>query len=221
MIFKRIRDIVLSGVHETLDKLEDPVALVKQYLRDVEVEIGKAQHTIANQVVLEKRHAALIADTQAQIAKRARQAKLAVDTEDEEIAKLALRDKVLLESKLAVYEEQYATITTHTETLTAQLQDLQEKYSDMQAKKRVLFARAQAAKAQCSLNTTLSTIDADSAVRGFARMEERVLQLEAHVEASHRVLATHRQLERLTPDTTVADKVDEELAKLKAAKGNA
>lgn len=217
MIFKRIRDIVLAGVHETLDKLEDPVALVKQYLRDMEVEISKAERTIAYQVVLEKRQVALIADTKAQIAKRGRQAQLAVETGDEEIAKVALQDKVLLESKLTVYEQQLTTLTEQTETLSEQLRELQEKFTELQAKKRLLFARAQAAKTTQELHTTLHSIDTESAVRGFARMEERVMVMEANAEATQRIRNTYRKLEQLTTDSDVQEKVAVELAKLKEA----
>jgi len=216
MIIKRIRDIFLAGAHDSLDNMENPVSMIKQYLRDVEVEIGKAQRTIAHQIVMEKRHAALIEETKAQILKRSRQAQLAVDTDDEKIAKLALQDKVLLETRLETYEEQYATIQAHTETLHTQLRELQEKYSEMQAKKRFLFARTQAAKTQQALNVTLSTIDTESAVRGFNRMEERVEMLEAQAAASHLVQSNYRKLDRLDADTTLQDRVEIELRKLKA-----
>ncbi|MBL0385678.1 PspA/IM30 family protein [Tumebacillus sp. ITR2] len=217
MIFKRIRDLVVSSVHEGLDKLENPVALIKQYLRDVEFEITKAERTIAHQVLLEQRQAALVSDTKALIAKRARQAQLAVETGDEEIAKVALQEKIVLESKLTTYESQLETIATQTETLNNQLRDLQEKYADMQAKKRLLIARSQAAQTSYDLNCTLNSIDADSAVRGFARMEERVLLMEATAEAGNRVRATHLQLAKYATDTALQNKVEEELAKLKAS----
>jgi phage shock protein A len=218
MIFKRIRDIVLAGVHDTLDSLECPESLVKQYIRDVEEEIVKAERAIAYQIVLEKRQTSLIEDTKAGIAKRARQAQLAVDTGEEEIAKAALQDKVTLESRLTIYEQQLETIQIHTATLTEQVQELHGKYQEMKAKQRLLFARANAAKTHQNLAAVMHTIDADSAVRGFARMEERVELWEAKAEASQMVLSTRRKLDTLNTDTTLQDKVESELAKLKAAK---
>jgi len=218
MIMKRIRDIVLANVHDSLDNMEDPVVLIKQYLRDIEVEISKAERTIAEQMVTEKRHAALVAETKAAVAKRTRQAGLAIDTGEEDIAKLALQDKVVLETRLATYEQQYETIKAHTETLHEALRTLQEKYSEMQAKKRFLISRVQAAKTQQDLTVTLRSIDTESAVRGFSRMEERVEQMEARAEASGILFANQRKLARLDIDTTLQDKVEEELAKLKASR---
>ncbi|KEO84167.1 hypothetical protein EL26_06790 [Tumebacillus flagellatus] len=216
-MFKRIRDIVVSTVHEGLDKLENPVALLKQYLRDVEVEISNAERAIAHQVVLENRHVSLVTDTKALIAKRARQAQLAVETGDEEIAKVALQEKIQLEARLAAYEQQLEALATHSETLNNQLRDLQEKYSDMQAKKRVLLARAQAAKTSHALTCTLNSIDTESAVRGFARMEERVAWMEANAEASQRARNNYVKLNTFGADSELQDKVEAELAKLKAS----
>jgi phage shock protein A len=218
MIFKRIRDIVLANVHESLDNLEEPIVLIKQYLRDVEVEIAKAERTIAHQLVSEKRHAALVAETKAAINKRTRQAGLALDTGEEEVARLALQDKVLLESRLATYEAQYETLQAHTATLNEQLRTLQEKYSEMQAKKRFLISRVQATQTQKDLSITLRSIDSESAVRGFNRMEERIEQMEAHAAVSHTILTNHRKLEGLNVDTALQDQVEEELAKLKASR---
>lgn len=221
MIFKRIRDIVKASVHEALDKVECPTALVKQYLRDIEEEIGKAERALTNQIVLEKRHSHLVEQTRAQIAKRTRQAELAVDTGAEDIAKVALEDKLVLESQLAAYEGQLETLQGNVETLTEQLAELQGKYREMQAKKQYLLARAQAAKTTQALNVTLTAIDTKSAVRGFQRMEERVEELEARAAVSQRIRSTYRALDRLAPDTTLQDQVEAELAKLKAAKQEA
>jgi phage shock protein A len=218
MIFKRICDIVKAGVNETLDKVESPSIMVKQYLRDIEEEILKAERALTNQIVLEKRHASLVEATRAQIAKRTRQAELAVDTGAEDLAKVALEDKVVLESNLAVYEGQLATLQGNVETLTEQLAELQEKYRELQVKKQYLLARAQAAKTTQALNVTLTSIDTKSAVRGFQRMEERVEELEAHAAASQRIRSTYRALDRLTPNTTLQDKVEAELAQLKASR---
>ena len=39
-IFKRMKDITKASLHEALDKLEDPVVMLNQYLRDMEQEIN-------------------------------------------------------------------------------------------------------------------------------------------------------------------------------------
>ena len=46
-IFKRVRDITVASINEILDKVEDPVAMLNQYLRDMESEIQKAEVAVA------------------------------------------------------------------------------------------------------------------------------------------------------------------------------
>ena len=35
-IFRRIKNIALADVHSVLDKAEDPLSMIKQYLREME-----------------------------------------------------------------------------------------------------------------------------------------------------------------------------------------
>ena len=42
-ILKRFKDIMSSNVNALLDKAEDPVKMVDQYLRDLESDLGKVK----------------------------------------------------------------------------------------------------------------------------------------------------------------------------------
>src|SRR5690242_9105178 len=113
-IFKRVRDIAVANVNEALDKLECPATMIKQYMRDIESEIARAEAAITTQLVMEKKQERLLADTEDLIAKRTRQAQLAIDTGEDNIAKLALQDKLAYEAKLGTYRDQYNTIKANT-----------------------------------------------------------------------------------------------------------
>ncbi|MHB1629952.1 MAG: PspA/IM30 family protein, partial [Bacilli bacterium] len=39
-VFKRIRDITAASVNDMLDKAEDPVKMINQFLRDMDEEIA-------------------------------------------------------------------------------------------------------------------------------------------------------------------------------------
>lgn len=216
-ILKRVRDICFAGVHECLDKLEDPVSMTKQYIRDLEEEICKAERALSRQVLLEKRLEGLMAETTGLIEKRARQAQLAIETGEDNIAKMALQEKLLAEKKLDVYNRQYDTIKSQTAILVEQLQELKEKYLELENKKRVLMARANVAESIRNLNTSLVTIDTASAAKGFARMEERVLLMEADAEASMRIRQSYSGLASSSAESSLQDQVEEEFEKLKAS----
>jgi phage shock protein A len=218
-IFKRVRDIAVANVNEALDKLECPVSMIKQYMRDLEGEIASAEGAVARQIAMEKRQERLLAETEDFIAKRTRQAQLAIDTGEDNIAKLALQDKLAYEAKLATYREQYNTIKGHTVQLVEQLKELKEKYTELQQKKTVLISRANVARSTEQINLSLASIDTESATRGFARMEDRILEMEAKAEASQRIrsLSTTATASALQEREFAAD-VEQEFEKLKASK---
>ena len=54
-LFKRIRDITAANVNDLLDRAEDPVKMINQFLRDMEEEIAEAEVSVAKQIAMEKR----------------------------------------------------------------------------------------------------------------------------------------------------------------------
>lgn len=92
-IFRRMKTIVLAEVNEQIDRWEDPVAMTKQYLRELEEQLERGRQALAQQWVAERRYETLIAQAEATIEKRSRQAKLALERNEEAVAKIALRDK--------------------------------------------------------------------------------------------------------------------------------
>ena len=54
-VFQRIKDMTKASVHDLLDKVEDPVLMLNQYLRDMEEEIAKAEVTVAKQMASERK----------------------------------------------------------------------------------------------------------------------------------------------------------------------
>lgn len=54
-VLQRMKEMTKASVHELLDKMEDPVIMLNQYLRDMEEEIAKAEVTVAKQLAHERR----------------------------------------------------------------------------------------------------------------------------------------------------------------------
>jgi phage shock protein A len=190
-IFKRIKHIAVADVHNFLDTFEDPISMVKQYLREMEEQFGKAQQALSNQLIIEKRYETLISHEEEAIVKRTRQANLAVDRGEEAIALIALQEKINHEERLHIYREQQQTVRRQTEQLTEELKHLAELYSDLENRKQYLLSRANAAKAIQNLNTALHPFNTDPIERGFARMEEKIWHMETGARVgrqAHRIL---------------------------------
>jgi len=188
-IFKRVKTIVQSDVHGFLDRIEDPVNMVKQYIRDLEEQLDHAAEALTQQLLVERKHAALIEQTEALLAKRSRQAELAVDRGEDAIAQIAIREKLIHQERLTQYRSQFESLQQQTVQLKEQIEQLKHTYDALQAKKHYLISRVQTAEALKSVNGTLYSFDPRQAVRGFARMEEKVWQLEAEATARKQVQA--------------------------------
>lgn len=92
---------------------------------------------------------------------------------------------------------------------------MKDEFQKMKNKKDMLVARAEAAKAQKQINQAMSGFGKDNAAKGFDRMSERVMQLEAEAEASEELKGRNRSLDEEL-EAIGKDDVDEELAALKA-----
>ncbi|EJQ34217.1 PspA/IM30 family protein [Bacillus cereus] len=217
-ILKRIKSIVVADVHQTLDKIENPVSMLKQYLRETEQQITKAEKALSHQYYLEKKYEALISETNALIAKRTRQAELAVSREEDHMAQLALQEKIVNEKKAELYRQQYEITKEQTATLYEQIDKLQKKYGELQYKELVLVSRLNAAQAIKESNRAIDSFHTESTAKGFARIESYVQKLEAETAASNYFYNMKSPNQQEVLDQNLQEEVQRELEKLKENK---
>ncbi|WP_379969402.1 PspA/IM30 family protein [Ectobacillus sp. sgz5001026] len=217
-LFRRVKDLVTADVHDVIDKLENPVVMLKQYMRDVEEQIGKAQHALADQLFMEKKYETLVEEAEAIVAKRVRQAQLAVDRGEDEVAQVALQEKITQEKKLAMYKQQLEATKKQTALLYDQIGKMQETFKELQYKKLVLISRANAAKALKSGQDTLASFQTEHTLKGFARMEEYIQKLEAEAAASQYFQQAYTRDHMPSVSSELKEEVQKELEKLKATK---
>lgn len=218
-IFKRVRDITVASIHEMLDKVEDPVAMLNQYLRDLEGEISKAELAVSRQVAIEKKWKALVDEFEQRVTKRERQAELAIDHGEEKIARQAIEDKQFAEKKVEEYQALYEKTKEQVAFLLEQLKELKDKYYELRNKRSHLISRANVAKAVKDINQALVSIDTESAAKGFARIEEKLMMMEADSQAIQRIRRVYGgTTDQYFNQTEKKEKVEQELAKLKASK---
>lgn len=203
-IIKRVKSLVLAETNWLLDKYEQPINMVNQYIREFEQELAKGQRALTNQLFIEKKQAALIAETEASIEKRERQAKLAVKQGEEHIAKLALQDKLLQEKKLAAYQEQYARIQEQTKALKEKIAQLLVQSEEYNHRRLMLESRVNFASSIKELNQSAVAFQTENVLKGFGRVEEKVLMMEAEMEAMAHFSspANHSAPQYLDPDLT-------------------
>jgi len=211
-IFKRLRDLTVASVNDVIDSLEDPVVMLTQYMREMETEIGRVEVAVARQVAQEKTFRQKWEEARAMAEKRERQVTLALQEGEDELARRALIDKKQYEARASEYEALYKTSQEAANQLREKLTELKDEFYKMRAKKYTLMSRAQVARTQKHINQVVTGIGCESAVRGFARMEEKVLRMEAEAEISGqgRPFGLDRSFH-----TLAKDEIDEELAQRK------
>jgi phage shock protein A len=214
-IFKRIRDISAAAINDMLDKTEDPVKLLNQYLRDMEDDITDAEISVAKQISIEKKFKHQLEKTLEMANKRGKQAMKALESGNEDLARRALQDKKEHEEKAEEFKVQYEQTKSNADQLRKQLQEMKDEFNKMKNRKDTLVARAETAKAQKHINQAMSGFGKDNGAKGFDRMNEKVLQMESEAEASQDLKESNRSLDDEL-DSLGKDDVDDELAALKA-----
>lgn len=214
-IFKRLRDITVASVNDVMDSLEDPVVMLNQYMRDMEVEIGKVEVAVARQVALQKKFRQQWDEALALVEKRDRQMKLALLDEEDELARRALLDKKQFEARALEYEALYNSAAESAGQMREKLAELKEEFYKMRAKKFTLMSRAQVASTQKQVNQAITGMGNENAMRGFNRMEEKVLRMEAEAEMSGQ-WKQNRDRYHAALDELEKDDLDAELASIKS-----
>ncbi|KIL37874.1 phage-shock protein [Gordoniibacillus kamchatkensis] len=214
-IFKRLRDMTMASINDLLDKAEDPVKMLNQFLRDMEEDIVEAESAVAKQIAIEKKFQQQYQEAEEMVQKREEQAMKALEQGNEDLARRALEDKKEHQARFEEMKRQYDLAKTNADKLRAQLTEMKDEFNKMKSKREVLVARAEAAKAQKQINQAISGFGVDNAAKGFSRMEEKVLQLEAEAQASGE-LSSKRSLDDELEQLDKSGGVDDELAALKA-----
>ncbi|GGG04577.1 PspA/IM30 family protein [Paenibacillus aceti] len=214
-IFERISNITKATVHEVLNKLEDPVLMTGQYLRNMEEDIRTAEENIKG-----RQKAASIAERKMNEAAQAvkefeLRALSALEAGDEAAAREAAIAKIQFEDKVQQHTDEMNQAKEQVLELQLQLDAAKEEHARLKEKRNELANRAQKAKDRAAVQQPNFSrgIESGDAARGFERMEEKILEWETDLDLSVNSQAYGNPASASTAANSTA--VNEELDRLK------
>jgi len=212
-VFKRVRDITIATLNDRLEKAEDPVRLIDEFLWSTHQEIVQSEQ-------LQRQYAAHTEnlyrqwkDAERWAMKREEQAMTALKAGEEHAARLALQDKVAHEERAENYRRLYEQSRQELMELEQLLQELKSEYRIMYDRRQYYVARMESLKLQQKLNARLGA-GGDHPSSLFRRLEDRMTDMELETRSL-------RELRRMGQETAFGagtvrhDAVERELEQLR------
>jgi len=191
-IFRRLFKIGQAEAHSAIDKLENPIKLTEQGIRDMKEDLNKSLQALAEvkaMAIRAKNDMALYASQANDYESKAiklleRAEKGALDpAEADRLAREALVKKEEALSQAARSREDRDKFEASVAQLEQNVKRLKQNISKWENELKTLKARSKVSDATKNLNKQLAQIDSHSTVSMLERMKEKVAQEEALAES--------------------------------------
>ncbi|MEA5502535.1 PspA/IM30 family protein [Halotia wernerae UHCC 0503] len=213
-LFDRIKRVVGANLNDLVNKAEDPEKMLEQAILEMQEDLVQLRQGVAQAIASQKRTEKQYNDAQNEVNKWQRNAQLALQKGDENLARQALERKKTYTETSTALKASLDPQVGQVETLKRSLIQLESKISEAKTKKEMLKARITTAKAQEQLQGMVSGMNSSSAMAAFERMEEKVLMQEARAQSMGELASA--DLETQFAQLESGSDVDDELAALKA-----
>ncbi|MBW4626415.1 MAG: PspA/IM30 family protein [Brasilonema octagenarum HA4186-MV1] len=213
-LFDRMKRVVSANLNDLVSKAEDPEKMLEQAVLEMQEDLVQLKQGVAQAIAAQKRTEKQYNDAQNEINKWQRNAQLALQKGEENLARQALERKKTFTDTSNALKASLDQQTGQVETLKRNLIQLESKISEAKTKKEMLRARITAAKAQEQLQGMVRGMNSSSAMAAFDRMEEKVLTQEARAQSAAELAGA--DLENQFASLESGSDVDDELAALKA-----
>lgn len=211
-LLDRVATLVRANLNDLVEKAEHPEKLLKQLLLDMQNQFLQVKTqvaiAIADQHLLEKKERENTAAQQEWV----RKAELALQKNQEDLARVALERSLTYENASKNFAQQLENQANQVSTLREALHRLEGKMAETQAKSELLAAQHRRARlAKQAGTTSLKEFQHDAA---FDRLQAKVSQIEILGEG-HLLAAAEMNAEGRLAQLEKADRVDRLLAELK------
>jgi phage shock protein A len=133
-LIMRITRLFKADMHGLLDLLEEPEAVLKQAVRDMESEIGQGQQTLAERRQREARLRRASTQLESSIHAYEEQIDIAFEAQNDDLARTFIRKKLEAENRLQATVRAIAEMAAETDAMQNRLRDQQAQLDAIIAK---------------------------------------------------------------------------------------
>jgi phage shock protein A len=228
-LLNRISTVIKQKANYLVDKYEDPrQALDYSYEKQREL-VNRLRRDMAEVVTAKKRLEMQKARLWDNIRTLDEQARRSLDSDREDLAKLALQRKNANLIQMQGLDRQIAEMKAEQEKLEQTEKRLTAKVEEFKSKKEVIKAQYSSAEAQVRIKESITGISEEMTDVGMAmnRVEEKAEKMKSKAQALDEMIdsgvlvdytSNKDEIEGELEQITVNKSVEEELAKLKAEK---
>jgi phage shock protein A len=188
-VLERVATLVRANLNDLIDRAEDPEKMIKQVILDMENQLLQVKTQVA--ISMADHHLLQKKQTEQQdlAAEWMRKAELAVDKNEDDLARAALERYQSFAKLGDSYTRQVEDQRLQVDTLRRALEQLEQKLVEARAKSDVLIAQHRRARALERANDAQLAIAGTGPVAGFDRMQQKVLRSEAVSQAKSELVA--------------------------------
>jgi phage shock protein A len=209
-VLGRLINLLKAKLNKGMAELETPEILAEQALEQLEANIKKVKDGVVASLTMEKSIETKLKKSQEEIGTWEKRAAVAVQQNNDELARQCLQKKQELNQSIATLTPQLEAQKQSTVDLKAKYKELEEQLRGFHQKKANLLAREKASDASSKANELIGA----SGGSGTAKWEQKIEEKEFKAEAM-------RQMSGSPSDAKFANldqhfEVEDELASLKA-----
>ena len=204
-LLERVSTLIRANLNDMIDRAEDPEKMIKQVIVDMENQYLQVKTqvavSIADQHMLEKK----FREHQDTAKDWIRKAELAVDKNEDDLARAALERMQTAQRLSQSFQEQVTDQSAQVETLKGALVKLEQKLEEARSKRELLLARHRRSVATGKAARAQSELGNSSRSNSFDRLKDRVHHNEAVASAEIEMVTDEmgERLVRLERDTEV------------------
>lgn len=226
-ILSRFKDIMSSNINALLDKVEDPMKMIDQYLRNLESDLGKVKAETAAVMAEETKSKRELDECIASINKMQTYAEKALLSGNEADARTFLSKKGELNNKLISIQQTYDIAKENSTKMREMHDKLIKDISQLNTRRDELKAKMAVVNTQEKLNKIGSSVN--GAIGNMSKFDEMEAKINKKLDTANAMAELNNSQKEENIDDLIAkydnetkntsSEIDDELSELKSKLG--